>query len=182
MALKGKTVAIFIDFTYEDLEVMYPKLRLEEEGATIKIIGVHPAGTKYTGKYGYPCPSDHSVGDVDVVAMDALVIPGGFAPDFMRRSKPMLDAIAGMLAAGKPVASICHGPWMFCSARMPDGAPVVKGKRFTCFHSIKDDVINAGGIFEDAPVVIDGSMITSRTPNDLTQFCQAIIAAMKQGC
>mmetsp|Transcript_67475 Transcript_67475/g.161910 ORF Transcript_67475/g.161910 Transcript_67475/m.161910 type:complete len:181 (-) Transcript_67475:166-708(-) len=180
MALQGKTVAIFIDFTFEDMEVMYPKLRLQEEGATVKVIGCHPAGTKYTGKYGYPCKSDHCVTEVDAVSMDALVLPGGFAPDYMRRSQPMLQAVTGMLAASKPVAAICHGPWMLCSAKTAEGVPVVKGKRFTCFESIKDDVINAGGIFEDAPVVLDGSLITSRTPDDLIVFCQAIIEALKK--
>ncbi|KAJ8598985.1 hypothetical protein CTAYLR_009460 [Chrysophaeum taylorii] len=177
MALRGKAIAIFCDFQFEDMEVMYPKLRLEEEGAKVLIVGAHPAGIKYTGKYGYPIKSDvqiDAMGDVD-----AIVVPGGFAPDYMRRNQAMLKAISTYLAAGKPVAAICHGPWMFCSARNGDGNPVVIGRKCTSFHAIKDDVINAGGLWVDESVVADGNIITSRTPQDLTPFCQAIIAALK---
>ena len=176
--LAGRTIAIFCDFAFEDLEVMYPKIRLEEEGAKIIIVGGHDKGTKYTGKYGYPIKSDFKIDDVDVSTLDGLVLPGGFAPDYMRRNAGMLKAVVAMVDAGKPVASICHGPWMFCSARRSDGTPVIKGVRATCFTAIKDDLLNAGAIFVDEPVVVDGPIITSRTPADLTPFCHAIIDAV----
>lgn len=164
---------------------MYPKIRLEEEGATVLCVGAHDKGMKYTGKYGYPIKSDLKVDDLDPATIDALVLPGGFAPDYMRRNATMLSIIVGCCTTGVPVASICHGPWMLCSARYADGTPVAAGKRVTAFVAIKDDLINAGAEFVDEAVVVDTSstanglstLITSRTPNDLTPFCQAIIAA-----
>ena len=109
--LAQKTIGIFIDFQFEDLEVMYPKIRLEEEGANVVVIGAHPAGMKYAGKHGYPCKSNKQVDDMaaDGADLDGLVLPGGFAPDYMRRSPRMLSIISGMVAAQKPVAAICHG-------------------------------------------------------------------------
>ena len=180
MALAGKTIGMFVDFAYEDLEVHYPLIRLREEGATVTLISIQPAGAmKYTGKYGYPCKSDKCIDDVSSSDLHALILPGGFAPDYMRRSGAMLKVVSEMVAAAKPVAAICHGPWMLCSARDADGAPVCKGVRVTGFTAIKDDVVNAGGIWCDEAVVNDRNVITSRTPNDLTPFCQAIIAALK---
>ena len=160
---------------------MYPKLRLEEEGAAVTVAGGHDAGTKYTGKYGYPCKSDATVSAVDARAYDALLLPGGFAPDYMRRNAKMLELVVAFADAGKPVASICHGPWMLCSARRADGSPVAKGIRATSFVAIKDDLINAGASFVDLPVVVDGPFITSRTPADLTPFVHAMIDAMVAG-
>merc|ERR1712224_674858 len=182
--LAGKVVAIFVDFSFEDLEVMYPKLRLEEEGATVQIIGSQPAGTAYKGKHGYPIKSDKRVDDIESSdAWSALILPGGFAPDYMRRSAKMLSLTSAMLAAGKPVAAICHGPWMLCSARRADGTPACKGHRATAFVAVKDDVINAGAEWCDEAVVVSDAtiggtrevVITSRTPADLTPFCHAII-------
>eukprot|EP00933_Yihiella_yeosuensis_P055376 TRINITY_DN5412_c2_g1_i1.p1 TRINITY_DN5412_c2_g1~~TRINITY_DN5412_c2_g1_i1.p1 ORF type:complete len:201 (+),score=41.45 TRINITY_DN5412_c2_g1_i1:63-605(+) len=175
--LAGKTVGCLIDFQYEDLEVWFPKLRLEEAGAKVVIVGSHPKGMKYTGKFGYPAVSDKSIGDVDLDEFDALVIPGGFAPDYFRRDQKMKDLVCHMFKKQKPMASICHGPWMFCSAKI-DGKPVISGVRCTCFSAIRDDVENAGGIFEDAAVVIDKKVITSRTPADLVPFVQAIISEL----
>ena len=109
--LAQKTIGIFIDFQFEDLEVMYPKIRLEEEGANCIVIGAHPVGMKYAGKHGYPCKSSKQVDEMaaDGADLDGLVLPGGFAPDYMRRSPRMLSIISGMVAAQKPVAAICHG-------------------------------------------------------------------------
>jgi len=168
-------VAVFIDFAFEDMEVTYPAKRLEEEGAIVVVVGSHAAGTKYTGKYGYPVTSHKTIGDVLPDDFDALVIPGGFSPDYMRRSADMLAFIVGMLDLDRPVAAICHGPWMLCSARLADTSPVCAGKRVTSFVAIKDDLINAGAKWVDEAVVVDGPMITARTPHDLTVFCQAII-------
>lgn len=174
--LSGKRIGIFIDFSFEDLEVTYPKVRLEEEGAVVLIIGAHKVGTKYTGKFGYPVVSTHCI-DEFKGPLDALILPGGFAPDYMRRNAAMLTMVSDMVAKEKPVASICHGPWMLCSARDASGAPVVRGRRATAFVAIKDDLVNAGAVWEDAPVVVDGALITARTPADLTPFCHAIIDA-----
>ena len=119
-------------------------------------------------------------------AYDAMVIPGGFAPDYMRRNEDMKNAIVTMLKNGKPVAAICHGPWMFCSARKETGEPIIAGQDCTAFVAIKDDLLNAGANFIDAPAVVSapifdhpgGTIITSRTPKDLTPFCRAIIDAV----
>ena len=172
--LVGKRIAIFVDYTFEDVEVMFPKYRLEEEGAEVVIVGAHPAGTKYTGKHGYPLKSTTHISDLGDV--DGIVLPGGFAPDYMRRNPAMLAAIVAAVAADKTVAAICHGPWMYCSARLESGAPVVKGRRCTSFVAIKDDLINAGATFVDEPVVVDGPLISSRTPDDIVPFCHAIIS------
>lgn len=173
------TVVIFVDFQFEDMEVMYPKIRLEEEGHRVLIVGGHPKGMKYTGKYGYPVISDLTVDELTVDKVDALILPGGFAPDYMRRNSKMLDIIVQLNSLKKPIAAICHGPWMLCSARLPDGKPVVSGRQATAFVAIKDDLINAGAVWVDAPVVVDSNLITSRTPGDLTPFCRAIMTALK---
>ena len=176
--LGGRRVAIFCDFQFEDMEVMFPKLRLEEEGAEVMIVGAHPVGTVYKGKHGYPVKCTHSADTFVVGHVDALVLPGGFAPDYMRRCPAMLAAISVALGAGKPCAAICHGPWMFCSARFLNGDPVVKGRRCTAFAAIKDDVVNAGATWVDEAVVVDGPLISSRTPADLVPFVHAIIRAV----
>mmetsp|Transcript_3086 Transcript_3086/g.9400 ORF Transcript_3086/g.9400 Transcript_3086/m.9400 type:complete len:190 (+) Transcript_3086:941-1510(+) len=176
--LKGKRVAIFVDYAFEDLEVMFPKIRLEEEGCEVLVVGGHPAGQKYTGKHGYPVKSTHTIADVDMATVDGLILPGGFAPDYMRRNTQMLAAVSACVAAGKPCGAICHGPWMFCSARDAAGKPVIAGKKCTAFVAIKDDVINAGAEWVDAAVVVDGPLISSRTPDDLVPFVQALITAI----
>jgi len=173
-------MAIFCDFKFEDMEVMYPKIRLEEEGIEVVVVGVHPKGTKYTGKFGYPIKSDMNIEDFDHEQFHGLLLPGGFAPDYMRRSQKMLDSTVAMCKAGKPVAAICHGPWMLCSARDENGDPIVKGRRATSFKAVRDDVINAGAIYvDDKSVVVDGNLITAQTPADLTPFCAAIINGLK---
>jgi protease I len=137
MSGAGKKVGVLVEFNYEDLEVWYPLLRFREEGMETFTIG--PEKDKvYQSKKGYPCKSDHSIETVTEKDLDALIIPGGFAPDYWRRDKRFVDLTANMVHSGKPVGSICHGPWLLCSAR------VLKDKKVTCFHSIKDDVINAG--------------------------------------
>ena len=176
--LAGKKVAIFIDYQFEDLEVTFPMLRLQEEGAEVIVVGAHPAGQKYTGKYGYPVKSHVNIEDFSSLNVDGLVLPGGFAPDYMRRNRHMLEAITTSIELGKPCAAICHGPWMFCSARFPNGQPVCHERQCTSFIAIKDDLVNAGAQFVDAPVVVDGPLITARTPADLIPFCHALIEAL----
>jgi protease I len=172
MSLNGKTILFFAGPLYEDLELWYPKIRLEEEGAKTVIAGT---GEKtYQGKRGYPLTADTSVDEITADRFDGLVIPGGYAPDIMRRSKKLLQLTREIYEAGKPVAFICHAGWV------PISAGIVRGKRGTSVGAIKDDLVNAGLIWEDSPVVVDGNLISSRTPADLGVFCQAIIAALAE--
>jgi protease I len=170
MSLNGKRVLFFAGPLYEDLELWYPKIRLEEEGVITTVAGL---GEKtYPGKRGYPVTVDANVDDVDAARFDGLVIPGGFAPDMMRRYEKVLAITRDIYRAGKPVAFICHAGWV------PISAKILKGKRATSVRAIKDDMENAGVIWEDSPVVVDGNLISSRTPADLPQFCKALIAAL----
>jgi protease I len=171
MSLKGKTILFFAGPLYEDLELWYPKIRLEEEGARTVVAGT---GEKtYQGKRGYPLTVDTSVGEIGAKDFDGLVIPGGYAPDIMRRSQKLLQLTREIYQAGKPVAFICHAGWV------PISAGIVRGKRGTSVGAIKDDLVNAGMIWEDSPVVVDGNLISSRTPADLPHFMRALIAALR---
>ena len=172
MSLKGKTILFFAGPLYEDLELWYPKIRLEEEGASTLVAGT---GEKtYQGKRGYPLTVDTSVDEIEAAEFDGLVIPGGYAPDIMRRSAKLLQLTREIYQAGKPVAFICHAGWV------PISAGIVKGKRGTSVGAIKDDLVNAGMLWEDSPVVVDGNLISSRTPADLPQFMKALIAALEK--
>jgi deglycase len=173
MTLKGKRVLFFAAPLYEDLELWYPKIRLEEEEATTTVAGI---GEKtYQGKRGYPVTVDANVDQVDAAQFDGLVIPGGFAPDQLRRFDKVLQLTREIHQAGKPVAFICHAGWV------PISAKILKGRRATSVRAIKDDLENAGVIWEDSPVVVDGNLISSRTPADLPQFSKALIAALLRG-
>ena len=172
MSLDGKIVLFFAGPLYEDLELWYPKIRLEEEGARTVVAGT---GEKtYQGKKGYPINVDTSVDEIRAADFDGLVIPGGYAPDIMRRSQKLLQLTREIFQAGKPVAFICHAGWV------PISAGIVKGKRGTSVGAIKDDLVNAGLLWEDGAVVVDGNLISSRTPADLPQFCKALIAALEK--
>ena len=171
MSLAGKHVLFFAGPLYEDLELWYPKIRLEEEGAETTVAGT---GEKtYQGKRGYPLTVDTDVDHVHADAFDGLVIPGGYAPDIMRRSPRLLEITRQIYHAGKPVAFICHAGWV------PISAGIVRGRRGTSVGAIKDDLVNAGMLWEDSPVVVDGNLISSRTPKDLPQFMGALIAALR---
>jgi protease I len=170
MSLKGKRVLFFAAPLYEDLELWYPKIRLEEEGAETVVAGL--GEPSYQGKRGYPISPDTTVDKVSARDFDALVIPGGYAPDILRRHQKVLDLTREIFQAGKPVAYICHAGWV------PISAGIVRGKRGTSVSAIKDDLVNAGMLWEDSPVVVDGNMITSRTPADLGPFCRALIGAL----
>jgi protease I len=172
MSLNGKTILFFAGPLYEDLELWYPKIRLEEEGARTVVAGT---GEKtYQGKRGYPLTVDTSVDEITADRFDGLVIPGGYAPDIMRRSQKLLQLTREIYQAGKPVAFICHAGWV------PISAGIVRGKRGTSVGAIKDDLVNAGLLWEDSPVVVDGNLISSRTPADLPVFCKALIAALEK--
>jgi protease I len=171
--LKGKRAAVLVEQQYQEMEVWYPIYRLREAGCTVVTVGPK-AGQKYPSKLGYPVESDKAARDVSANDFDLLVIPGGFAPDYLRRDPAILKLVGAMAEQGKIVAAICHGPWVLCSTQ------ALKGKKATCFFAIKDDVQNAGATYVDAEVVRDGNLITSRTPDDLPAFLVAILAAVKE--
>ncbi|MEE9583992.1 MAG: type 1 glutamine amidotransferase domain-containing protein [Candidatus Brocadiales bacterium] len=172
MELKGKRALILVDDDYEDLEGWYPKLRLLEAGAEVVVAG--PEKRVYHGKNGgYPMPTDRRVDEIDWKEFDAVIIPGGYAPDKLRRYDSVLKVVKAMCDDGRVVAPICHGAWV------PISAGVVRGKKMTCYYAIKDDLVNAGAVYEDKVVVVDGNMISSRCPADLPSFLKAIISVLK---
>lgn len=172
MSLTGTTVLVFVGPQYEDLELWYPRIRLEEEGAQTVVAGL---GEKtYLGKKGYPVTVDAHVDDLYAETFDGLVIPGGYAPDQMRRSEKLLAITRAIHDAGKPIAFICHAAWV------PISAGILRGKRCTSVRAIKDDVVNAGATWLDQSVVVDGNLISSRTPADLPDFCRALIKALQE--
>jgi protease I len=170
MKLKGKKFAVLVEDIYEDQELWYPARRLAEEGATVVLVGP-VAGKCYTSKYGYPATAQQAASDVKPGEFAGVIIPGGFAPDRMRRDPAMVELVRKMHEQGKIVAAICHAGWMLCSAG------VLRGKRVTSFSSIRIDMQNAGAEWVDAEAVRDGNLITSRTPDDLPAFLRTIIAA-----
>ena len=172
MRLKGKRAAILAENLYQDQEVWYPLFRLKEEGADVVVVGSGSAKT-YTSKHGYPVDVDKSAPEVNAKEFDAVIIPGGYAPDIMRRYPAMVKLVKEAFQQGKVVASICHGGWMLASA------DILKGKTVTSFFAIKDDLVHAGATFVDEEVTVDGNLITSRKPEDLPAFCRAIIAALE---
>jgi protease I len=171
--IHGKRVAVLVEKLYEDLELWYPVYRLKEAGCDVKIVGPK-AGETYASKHGYPARSDTAADQVKAADFDAVVIPGGYSPDHMRRCKEMVALVTEAARLGKVVAAICHGPWMLCSAKC------LKGRKVTGFYAIRDDVENAGGVWEDAPVVRDGNLITSRAPDDLPDFLKGILSALAE--
>jgi protease I len=171
MRLTGKRIAILAEDLYQDLELWYPLLRFREEGAEVIVVGSGRA-REFTGKFGYPVMADKSAQEVDAAQFDAVIIPGGYAPDHMRRYPAMVSLVREAALAGKVVAAICHGGWMLASAG------VLPGKTVTSFFAIKDDLVHAGASFVDVEVAVDGNLITSRKPEDLPAFCRAIIAAL----
>jgi protease I len=170
MRLENKKIAIFIEDLYEDVEFWYPYYRMKEEGADVIVIG--PEQKSYKGKYGLPVEADRAIQGLKAGDFNALIIPGGYSPDRMRRSQAMIDFTRQMYEAGKVVAAVCHGPWMLASAG------ILKGKKATSFSSLKDDIVNAGAEWVDQEVTIDENLITSRKPDDLPAFCRAIIQAL----
>jgi protease I len=173
MELEGKRAVVLVEQMYQEMEVWYPVYRLREAGCKVTLVGPE-AGATYPSKLGYPVKSDKAARDVSANDFDLMVIPGGYSPDYMRRCEPMVRLVSTMAEQGKPVAAICHGPWMLCSTQ------ALKGRKATCFFAIKDDLINAGANYVDAEVVRDGNIITSRKPDDLPAFLQTIIQAARE--
>lgn len=170
-ALTDQRILMFVDDIYEDLELWYPKLRLIEAGAQVVVAGPE-AGRCYAGKHGYPCVADVALGAMSAADFHGLVVPGGFMPDKLRRDPQVLQLVRDFADAGKLVAAICHGGWIPISAR------VYKGVKVTGSLGIKDDLINAGALWEDAPVVIDRHFVSSRKPDDLPAFCRGLLSVL----
>ena len=171
MQLSGKKIAMLVDNVYQEMEVWYPLYRLREAGAEVITVGAS-AGATYTSKLGYPVHCDKSYDEVSASQFDGVVVPGGYAPDHIRRHAKANQLVHDIDAQGKLVAAICHAPWVLCSANM------LKGRKATSFFAIKDDVIHAGAQWVDAEVVVDRNLVTSRKPDDLPAFCRAMISVL----
>jgi protease I len=174
MDLEGKRVVILVERDFQDMEVMYPYYRFKEAGASVTVIGIE-AGKEFKGKHGYPIKSEKKASEVKAKDLDALIVPGGWAPDFLRRDAAVLALVKGAFDQGKVVGAICHAGWVLVSAG------ILRGRRVTSVPAIKDDLVNAGAEWVDADAVVDGNLVTSRTPDDLPAFCRTIIARTAAG-
>jgi protease I len=173
MDIKEAQIAVLAENLYQELELWYPLLRLREAGANVLVVAPE-ADQLYVSKLGYPLPATRALGGDEAAQLDAVVIPGGFAPEGMRRSPQMVNLVRKVHDQGSLVAAICHAGWMLASAG------IAKGRRVTCVPIIKDDVINAGGDYVDEPVVRDRNIITSRLPGDLPVFCREIVRYLEE--
>jgi protease I len=169
--LQGRKIAVLVADLYQDMEVWYPLLRFREDGAETMAVG-DGAGKTYGSKKGYPVIADVSIADVRATDFDAVIIPGGWAPDSLRQDERVLRFVREMDGGGKIVAAICHAGWVLCSAG------ILRGRKATCFKAICDDLKNAGAEYVDDEVVVDGNLITSRLPGDLPAFCREIARAL----
>ncbi len=165
-----KSVAILVEDLYQELEVWYPLLRFREAG--LQVVVVAPERREYTSKLGYPVLADTTMTEVSGDDFSAVIIPGGYAPDRMRRYPEMVNLVRDADRAGKIVAAICHGGWMLASAG------ILRDRTVTCYFAIRDDLIHAGARYVDQEVVRDGNLITARKPDDLPAFCKSILEAL----
>ena len=172
MAIMDQRILIFVGDVYEDLELWYPKLRLIEAGVDVVVAGSE-AGQSYQGKNGYPCIADASLASVREADFTGRVVPGGYMPDKLRRDPQVLQLVRDFAESKKLVAAVCHGGWI------PISAGVYRGVRVTGSPGIKDDLVNAGAIWEDASVVVDRNFVSSRRPDDLPDFCRGILEVLK---
>lgn len=164
-------IAVLTADLFEDVELWYPYYRLREAGHEVDLVGCDE-GTTHEGKRGTRVTTTAAASDIDPADLDAVVVPGGYSPDHMRRCRAMVDLVRAVGESNKPVAAICHGPWMLASAGL------LSGRRATSFPSIRDDVTNAGAEWIDREVVNDGGIITSRNPDDLPSFMAELLAAL----
>jgi protease I len=188
--LTGKKVVIIVAQEFEDVELLYPVLRLSEEGAEIVVVpvneGLHPRpyveGKPVTGRFGHPVPipvmaegNRYRVSrfeELKAAEIDCVLFPGGYSPDALRLHAGTLELVRECHRQGKLLAAICHGPWVLISAG------IMEGKRATGYIAVRDDLVNAGAEFVDVPAVRDGNILTGRVPDDLPEFCQEIILAL----
>ncbi len=168
-----KKVLLFIENGFEDKELMYPYYRFQEAGYKVAVVGPR-AKVAYNGKYGLTMESDLSPKDVNIDDYVAIIIPGGRAPDHMRTNKGMVDLAKEASQKGKVIAAICHG------AQLLIEADVLKGKKATCYVSVSTDLKNAGGIYLNKSVVVDGNLVTSRFPADLPNFCRETLKLLEK--
>jgi len=173
MRLKGKKVVLLAENLYQDLELWVPYYRLKEEGAEVTVVGSGSSRT-YAGKYGYPIEVEKEAKEIDMDKYHGVVIPGGYAPDMMRRYPEMVRIVREADQKKRVIAAICHAGWMLVSAG------ILKGRKVTGFFAIKDDLINAGANYVDEEVVRDGNLVTSRKPDDLPAFCREMIEALSK--
>ena len=173
MELDGKRIAVLIEDNFDDQELLYGKLRMAEAGALVTVVG--PQGDhEYHSKHGFPVRSDAAARDVTAASFDAVIIPGGYAPDRMRRDPALVRLVRDSVAEGHVVAAICHAGWVLVTAG------VLQGRTVTGFFSLEPELRYAGATFVDQEVVRDGNLITSRGPQDLGPFCRTIIAALQE--
>ncbi len=172
MRLQGKKVIILIEELFNVFEFWYPYYRLKEEGAEVTVVGSGSAEV-YTGKPGTQAKADVRADDISARDFDGMIIPGGYAPDMMRRYPAMVKLVKDLFDAGKPIGAICHAGWMLVSAG------ILSGRTATSFFAIKDDMVNAGAHWVDQEVVVDGNLVTSRTPDDLPAFMKALIQLLE---
>lgn len=168
--LRGRRVAVLAERLYEELELWYPLLRFREEGAETVVVA--PRAEDYTSKLGYPVRATAVAAEVRAEDFDAVVVPGGYCPDYLRRDAGVVSFVRAMAARDAVVGAICHGGSVLCSA------DILRGRRATSHIAIRDDMRNAGALWEDAEVVADGPLVTSRRPDDLPAFCQVIAARL----
>lgn len=173
MKIQDAQVVVLAENQYQELELWYPLLRLREAGANVFTVGP-TADQLYGSKLGYPVRADLAVGEVKPEQLDAVIVPGGFAPENFRRTPQIVDLVRKVHQQGSLVAAICHAGWLLASAG------IARGRRLTCVPIIKDDVIHAGGNYVDEPVVRDGNLITSRLPADLPVFCKEILRYLEE--
>jgi protease I len=166
----AKRVAILVEDLYQEMEIWVPAYRLREAG--VKTVFLGTGKPEYKSKLGYPCPAEGKIQEARSKDFDGVIIPGGYAPDLLRRHEAVNRFVAAIDKAGKPVGAICHALWVCCSTAM------LKGRTVTCFSAIKDDVINAGATYVDREVVVDGNLITSRKPDDLPAFMREYLKAL----
>ncbi len=171
MELSGKRIAVLAEDQYQVLELWYPLIRFREAGAEVTVVG-RETGKVHTSECNYEVKADIAASEAQAKDYDAIVIPGGYAPDLMRRNPAMVELVREAHQQGKVVAAICHAGWMLASTG------IARGKQLTSVVSIKDDLVNAGATWVDKPVVRDGNTITSRYPPDLPFFCREIISAL----
>jgi protease I len=168
----SKTILILIENEFRDEEVVYPYYRFKEAGYDVKLVGPEK-DREYKGKFGVILKSDLTASVVNPEDVTAVIIPGGYAPDKMRINKDMVDLVKKIFLQGKVIAAICHGGWMLAEA------DIVRGKKVTAYKAIATDLKNAGGKYLDSEVVVDGNLVTSRTPSDLPAFCRSILKLIK---
>ena len=172
MKLADAQIAVVAENMYQELELWYPLMRLREEGCNVVVVG--PAHQTYASKLGYPVVPDMTVADADPALFDAVVIPGGFAPENMRRHPALIDWVRKLHDQGSLVAAVCHAGLVLASAG------IARDRDLTCVALVKDDVIHAGGRYHNEPVVRDRNLITSRLPSDLHLFCKAILDYLRE--